>query len=132
MRRIGARLTGGALALTGPRVPALPAFRHWVAEGLTREAEQRRLFPWLAVAFGAGILVYFGAADGTPIPNAARLRNKLGLTPVGERVQLTVNRKGVVHDISVEVVPEGEKANTTRGSRPAQPRAAWNPRRLPQ
>jgi serine protease Do len=71
------------------------------------------------------------AADGTPIPNAARLRNKLGLTPVGERLQLTVNRKGAVHDISVEVAPEDEKTNTIRGSRPAQPRAAWNPRRPP-
>jgi serine protease Do len=72
------------------------------------------------------------AADGTPIPNAARLRNKLGLTPVGERVQLTVNRKGVVHDISVEVAPEGEKTSRIQGSRQPQPRAAWNPRRLPQ
>jgi serine protease Do len=72
------------------------------------------------------------AADGAPIPNAARLRNKLGLTPVGERVQLTVNRKGVVHDISVEVMAEGEKTNTIRGGRPAQPRAAWHPRRPPQ
>ncbi len=82
MRRIGARLTGGALALTGPRVPALPAFRHWVAENLTREAEQRRLFPWLAVAFGAGILVYFGAADGTPILAAPLIGAALALAPV--------------------------------------------------
>jgi serine protease Do len=48
------------------------------------------------------------AADGAPIRNAARLRNKLGLTPVGERVQLTVKRKGVVHNLSVEVGPTGE------------------------
>ena len=34
--------------------------------GLRREAEQRRLFPWLAVAFGAGILVFFTATDGAP------------------------------------------------------------------
>src|SRR5206468_262168 len=40
------------------------------------------------------------AADGTPIRNAARLRNKLGLTPVGERVHLTVKRKGLVHNLS--------------------------------
>jgi serine protease Do len=48
------------------------------------------------------------AADGTPIRNAARLRNKLGLTPVGQRVHLTVRRKGVVHNLSVEVGPTGE------------------------
>jgi serine protease Do len=48
------------------------------------------------------------AADGTPIRNAARLRNKLGLTPVGERVHLTVKRKGLVHNLSVEVRPTGE------------------------
>ncbi|MBY0296041.1 MAG: ComEC family competence protein [Methylobacterium sp.] len=33
---------------------------------LAEEAGQRRLFPWLAVAFGAGILVFFAAADGLP------------------------------------------------------------------
>jgi serine protease Do len=48
------------------------------------------------------------AADGTPIRNAARLRNKLGLTPVGERVHLTVKRKGLVHNLSVEVGPASE------------------------
>jgi serine protease Do len=72
------------------------------------------------------------AADGTPIRNAARLRNKLGLTPVGERVQLTVSRKGVIHDVSVELAPEGEKTKVMRGGRQPQPRAAWSPRRLPQ
>ena len=52
------------------------------------------------------------AADGTPIRNAARLRNKFGLTPVGDRVQLTVNRKGVTHNVSVEVAPESEKTKS--------------------
>lgn len=40
--------------------------RHWLGQGLAREAEQRRLFPWLAVAFGAGILLFFTATDGEP------------------------------------------------------------------
>ncbi|SDN04158.1 competence protein ComEC [Methylobacterium phyllostachyos] len=82
MRRIGARLTGGALALAGPRAPALPALHHWVADGLAREAEQRRLFPWLAVAFGAGILVYFSATDGAPILAAPLIGAALTLAPV--------------------------------------------------
>ncbi|MCJ2017493.1 ComEC family competence protein [Methylobacterium sp. E-065] len=82
MRRIGARLTGGTLVLAAPRAPALPAFRHWVAEGLAREAEQRRLFPWLAVAFGAGILLYFGVVDGTPVLAAPLIGAALALAPV--------------------------------------------------
>jgi serine protease Do len=71
------------------------------------------------------------AADGDPIRNAARLRNKLGLTPAGERVQLTVNRKGVVHKVSVEIAPENKKTKSIQG-RPAQARATWNPSRPPE
>jgi serine protease Do len=48
------------------------------------------------------------AANGTPVRNGARLRNKPGLTPVGERVHLTVKRKDVLHNLSVEVGPTGE------------------------
>ncbi len=43
-----------------------PATRDRLRAGLACEAEQRRLFPWLAVAFGAGILVFFTATDGEP------------------------------------------------------------------
>jgi serine protease Do len=53
------------------------------------------------------------AADGAPIRSAARLRNKLGLTRVGERVQLTVKRDSVVHNVSVEVAPASETPRTT-------------------
>jgi competence protein ComEC len=42
--------------------PAL-ALWHWFRACLAYEVEQRRLFPWLAVAFGAGIALAF-AADG--------------------------------------------------------------------
>ncbi len=45
------------------------------------------------------------AADGVHIRGAAGLRNKLGLTPVGERVQLTVKRNGVTQIVVVEVAP---------------------------
>ncbi|GJD93503.1 ComEC/Rec2 family competence protein [Methylobacterium iners] len=62
---------GWGLAALAPGRPGAPslwlgAARGWFAAGLTREAEQRRLFPWIAVAFGAGILIYFTAADGEP------------------------------------------------------------------
>jgi serine protease Do len=69
------------------------------------------------------------AADGTPIRSAARLRNKLGLTPVGERVQLTVKRNGVVHQVSVEVAPQGETTGTISGNRQPRPRAGLQPAR---
>jgi S1-C subfamily serine protease len=58
------------------------------------------------------------AADGAPIRGAARLRNKIGLTPVGERVQLTVQRKGVARTVSVEVAPASETTRTMYSSLP--------------
>jgi serine protease Do len=69
------------------------------------------------------------AADGMPIRSAARLRNKLGVTPVGERVQLAVRRKGVVHNVSVEVAPGGETTGTTSVNRQPRSRAGWQPAR---
>lgn len=67
------------------------------------------------------------AADGTPIRSAVRLRNKLGLTRVGERVQLAVKRKGVVHNVSVEVAPRGETTETIPINRQPHPRAGGLP-----
>jgi serine protease Do len=72
------------------------------------------------------------AADGMPIRTAARLRNKLGLTPVGERVQLTVKRNGVVHQVSVAVAPAGETTAATSINREPQPRAGWQEARPPE
>ena len=36
-----------------------------LSRAVAREIEQRRLFPWIAVCFGIGILLFF-QADGTP------------------------------------------------------------------
>jgi len=52
------------------------------------------------------------AANGRPIRSAAQLRSKIGLTPVGDRLQLTVERKGVARDVSVEVARASETAGT--------------------
>ena len=48
------------------------------------------------------------AADGAPIRSVSRLRNQIGLTPIGKTLQLTVQRKGIVQNVSVEVAPGGE------------------------
>ncbi|WP_201834130.1 ComEC/Rec2 family competence protein [Microvirga zambiensis] len=39
--------------------------RSWLSRAIAREIEQRRLFPWIAVYFGIGILLFF-QADGPP------------------------------------------------------------------
>src|SRR5688500_9913566 len=57
------------LALAGAFRPAGVAGRlewqGWLKACIAEEVEQRRLFPWLAVAFGCGVLLYF-SAEGTP------------------------------------------------------------------
>lgn len=57
------RCTGGRLF-----VPALwlSALRDFLIVGVSLEAEKRRLFPWLAVAFGVGILIFFSGTRGAP------------------------------------------------------------------
>ena len=57
------------------------------------------------------------AADGTPIRSAAQLGNKISLTQVGERLQLTLRRKGAVRDVSVEVAPAAETTGKVHSSR---------------
>jgi serine protease Do len=57
------------------------------------------------------------AADGTPIRSAAQLGNKISLTQVGERLQLTLRRQGAVRDVSVEVAPAAETTGKVYSSR---------------
>ena len=40
-----------------------PDWRGWVARSLAQEIGQRRLFPWLAVCFGLGVILFFQAED---------------------------------------------------------------------
>jgi competence protein ComEC len=59
------RATARALALPRPVGLMLDwrfiDWRGWVSRQVAREIEQRRLFPWLAVCFGLGILLFFQA-----------------------------------------------------------------------
>jgi serine protease Do len=57
------------------------------------------------------------AADGTPIRSAAQLRNKISLTQIGERLQLTLTRKGAISNVSVEVSPAAETTGKVYSSR---------------
>jgi serine protease Do len=45
------------------------------------------------------------AVDGTPIRTVSQLRNLIGLTPLGGRVELRFERNGSVHSAGVEVGP---------------------------
>src|SRR5215213_3116756 len=66
-RRTAAR--SAAVALAGAFRPGAMVRRGdwggWLRACLAEEIEQRRLFPWLAVSFGLGVLLYF-AAEGRP------------------------------------------------------------------
>src|SRR5690349_11016546 len=50
------------------------------------------------------------AVDGRPIRSATQLRNSVGLTPVGSRIQLTLTHNGAEHTVSVEVGPANDGA----------------------
>jgi len=55
-------------------------------------------------------------ADGVPIRSAAQLRNKVGLTPVGKSVQLTIRRNGNQQDVEVAIGP-AERASPDSSGR---------------
>ena len=44
---------------------SLPDGRGWLSRNAGHEIEQRRLFPWIAVCFGLGVVLFF-QADGQP------------------------------------------------------------------
>ncbi len=50
------------------------------------------------------------AIDGKPVRSATQLRNSVGLTPVGRRIQLTVEHDGAPQVVSVVVSPAGNES----------------------
>jgi Do/DeqQ family serine protease len=60
------------------------------------------------------------AANGTPIRSMAQLRNKIGLTRLGETVHLTIERHGEVKNLAAKVEPAEEEARSERGRTPRQ------------
>jgi serine protease Do len=57
------------------------------------------------------------AVDGRPIRSATQLRNSVGLTPVGQRIHLTLARNGVEKAVSVEVAPTNDNTATVPNER---------------
>jgi serine protease Do len=57
-------------------------------------------------------------ANGAPIRSATQLRNKIGLTPVGDRIELVVERNGADQTIPLRVGPASEgSADRSTGRR---------------
>ena len=78
-------------------------------------ADVRRGSPAEQVGIQKGDVII--AADGRTIRSAAQLRNKISLTQIGERLQLTLARKGAISNVSVEVTPAVETAGKVYSSR---------------
>jgi serine protease Do len=78
-------------------------------------AEVSRSSPAEAAGIRKGDLVT--KADGVPIRTAAQLRNKVGLTPVGKSVQLTIRRNGSVQNVDVEIVPAESDSRPLSGQK---------------
>jgi len=56
--------------------------------------------------------------DGVPIRSAAQLRNKVGLTPVGKVLQLTLERGGASQTVDVEIGAPDATARAATGKTP--------------
>ena len=78
-------------------------------------ADVRRGSPAEQVGIQKGDVII--AADGRTIRSAAQLRNKISLTQIGERLQLTLARKGAVSKVSVEVTSAVETTGKVYSSR---------------
>ncbi|WP_262031370.1 ComEC/Rec2 family competence protein [Microvirga sp. Mcv34] len=60
-----ARAVALPLSTGAPLIWAPPDGWGWLSRNLSMEVEQRRLFPWIAIFFGIGIVLFF-QADGQP------------------------------------------------------------------
>ena len=78
-------------------------------------ADVRRGSPAEQVGIQKGDVII--AADGRTIRSAAQLRNKISLTQIGERLQLTLARKGAISNVSVEVTPAVDTTGKVYSSR---------------
>ena len=70
-------------------------------------------------SFGAFVLSrdVGSSADAKPEPTSRAAATRISLTPVGERLQLRLRRKGALSDVSVEVAPATDAAGKVYSSR---------------
>jgi len=94
-------------------VPALATSTEGIVGALI--ADVRRGSPAEQVGIQKGDVII--AADGRTIRSAAQLRNKISLTQIGERLQLTLARNGAISKVSVEVTPAVETTGKVYSSR---------------
>ena len=61
------------------------------------------------------------AANGMPIRSGTQLRNTIGLSRIGDQVELTVDRRGAEQRVAVSIAQASATASTTRqrGQQPA-------------
>jgi serine protease Do len=52
-------------------------------------------------------------ADDVPVRSAAQLRNKVGLTPVGMTIQLTIRRGDSLQKVEVAIVPADKESRSS-------------------
>ena len=78
-------------------------------------ADVRRGSPAEQVGIQKGDVII--AADGRTIRSAAQLRNKISLSQIGERLQLTLAREGAISNVSVEVTPAVDTTGKVYSSR---------------
>jgi serine protease Do len=57
------------------------------------------------------------AVDGRPIRSATQLRNSVGLTPVGQRIHLTLARNGIEKTVTIEVAHADDNTATVPNER---------------
>ena len=58
------------------------------------------------------------AINGLPVRSGTQLRNMIGLTRIGDEVELTVDRRGAEHRLAVRVDPAGQAAARQRAPSP--------------
>ena len=121
-------LSGAYQVHVAPTVLRPDLRAHQVFLGFTDPSAIARTFPgasgWLVSGTVAAVEVtpdlkicgdLVIAANGTPIRSMAQLRNRIGLTRLGETVHLTIERHGEVKNLAAKVEPAEEEARSEKG-----------------
>jgi S1-C subfamily serine protease len=77
-----------------------------------------------SAAESAGILEgdVIVALDDAPVPNATSLRNRIGLTPIGSEVRITLSRDGKTSVVGAKISEATKSAETPASAPPERQR----------